>query len=149
MKISNYKATLKTSIICFATSSFSFSLIPFSNFKGSTGEIVRAYMVGALFWSGLLSGMALTLMLGYIRKKSDPKQRGKPGIICFFKNQMAKYCDVIMVAIFTLWLILCLVLGTRHMISMILMSMSAFSIYLHAILNGKNYAFACRKGVRK
>ena len=124
MKISNYKTTLKTSIICFAISSFSFSLIPFSNFKGSTGEIVRAYMVGALFWSGLISGMILTIMLGAVRNKSAPKQRGKPGILC-------------------------LVLGTRHMISMIFMSLSAFSICLHAILNGKNYTFASRKGVRK
>lgn len=149
MKISNYKTILKTNIICFAISSFSFSLIPFSNFKGSTGEMVRAYMVGVLFWSGLLSGIVLTLMLGFIRKKSDPKQRGKPGIISFFKNQKAKYCDLIMIAIIILWLILCLVLGTRHMISMICMSLSAFSLCLHAILNGKNYTFACRKGVRK
>lgn len=149
MKISNYKTTLKTSIICFAISSFSFSLIPFSNFKGSTGEIVRAYMVGALFWSGLISGMILTIMLGAVRNKSAPKQRGKPGILCFFNNQKAKYCDVIMIAIIILWLILCLVLGTRHMISMIFMSLSAFSICLHAILNGKNYTFASRKGVRK
>ena len=149
MKISNFKRSINISIICFAISSCSFTLIPFSNFKGSTGEIIRAYMVGTLFWSGLLSGIFLTVILGSVRNKSNPKQRGKPGIICFFKNQKAKYCDMIMIAIIILWIIFCLILGTRHFLSMLFMSMSVFSIYLHAILNGKNYAFACRKGVIK
>lgn len=149
MKISNFRRSLNISIICFAISSCSFTLIPFSNFKGSTGEVIRAYMVGALFWSGLLSGIILTIILGTVRNKSDPIKRGKPGIICFFRNQKAKYCDTIMIAIIILWIILCLILGTRHFLSMLFMSMSVFSIYLHAILNGKNYAFAYRKGVRK
>lgn len=149
VKVFNYKKTIVISIICFAISSFSFTLIPFSNFRGSKSEMLRAYMVGVFFWSGLLTGLVLTFLLSAVRKKAAPNERGRPGIISFFKNPKAKYCDIAMIMLIALWLILSLILGTRHMMSMMLMSLSVFSIYLHAILNGKNYKFACRKGVRK
>ena len=137
------------SIICFAVSAFSFSLIPFSDFRGNGIEQTIAYMIGGLFWLGLILGLVTTVILGNIRKKNSENKSTLPGIICFFKNKRAVQCDITMFVTLILVIISQKLLGIYHWISVILLSITLFSVYLHSILNGSNYAYAIQKGVKK
>lgn len=148
MKINKYRRIMLISILCFAVSSLSFFLIPFSNFRGSSIEQTMAYMVGGLFWLGLISGLIVTTILGHIRKKDSKKKNRLPGVLCFFKNKRAKQCDITMFIAFVLFTISQKLLGLYHWVSIILLSITLFSVYLHSILNGSNYAYAIQKGVK-
>lgn len=149
MKISKYRRIMLISILCFAVSSLSFFLIPFSNFRSSGIEQTMAYMVGGLFWLGLISGLIVTTILSHIRKKDSKKKNRLPGVLCFFKNKRAKQCDVTMFIALVLFIISQKLLGLYHWVSIILLSITLFSVYLHSILNGNNYAYAIQKGVKQ
>jgi 4-hydroxybenzoate polyprenyltransferase len=149
MKVRKYRRIMLISILCFAVSSLSFILIPFSNFRGNGVEQAMAYMVGVLFWLGLISGLVITAWLGRIRKKDSKKKNKLPGVLCFFKNKWAMQCDIAMIAAFVLFVIFQKFMGIYHWISIILLSITLFSVYLHSILNGNNYMYAIRKGVKR
>ena len=149
MKISKYRKIMFISIICFALSAFSFFLIPFSDFRGNGIEQTIAYMIGGLFWLGLISGLVMTSILGSIRKKNSKKKNTLPGVVCFFKNKRAMQCDITMFVALILFVISQKLLGIYHWVSIILLSITLFSVYLHSILNGSNYAYAIQKGVKK
>lgn len=148
MKISKYRRIMLVSVLCFAISSISFFLIPFSNFRGNGIEQTMVYMVGGLFWIGLVSGLIVTAILSHIRRKDSKKKNSLPGVLCFFKNKRAKQCDITMFVALVLFIISEKLVGLYHWVSIILLSITLFSLYLHSILNGNNYAYAIQKGVK-
>lgn len=147
MKRNKYKKIMLISVFCFTVSSLSFLLIPFSDFRGMGIKQTMAYMVGGLFWLGLILGLVITIILGNIRKRDSHKKHAIPGLLCFFKNKRAMQCDIVMFAALILFVISQKLLGIYHLASIILLSTTLFSVYLHSILNGNNYAYAIQKGV--
>ena len=149
MKVSKYRRMLLYSIFGFAVSAFSFMLIPLSDFRGSALQKTIAYMIGALFWLGLISGLIITIKLGQIRKNFSEKKYKLPGVMCFFKNKQAICCDVLMGASVILLVIFQKLFGTYHIASIVLLSLTVFLVYIHSIVNGNNFAYATQKGVKK
>ena len=137
------------SIFSFAISSFSFLLIPLSSFHGTKLQLIFAYAVGILFWSGLITGLIFTVLLGNKRKKAGFKGYTLPGIFNFFKNVKAKVFDVLMVFNVIMLLISSNLLGMYHNLSVLFLSLTCFSFYMHSIFNGNNYAYVNKKGVKE
>ena len=149
MKKSKYRGILLASICAFALSSASFLLIPFSRFSGTALQKTLAYLVGILFWSGLIAGLIMTAVLGKARKKARYKKYELPGVLCFFKNKKGKIFDIIMISASVLLLIIDLIGATVTLISMVILSAGVFSVYMHSVFNGNNYSFAVGKEVNK
>lgn len=149
MNISSYKKMFLNSLICFAVSSFSFLLIPLSDFRGTILQKLTAYVIGALFWIGFITGLIITMYIGNIRKKDCDKQYKLPGVLCFFKNEISVKCDISMIISVILLIIFQKLIGTYHIVSIILLSLTIFLIYIHSVFNGNNYAYMTKKGVKK
>lgn len=143
------KKYLFLSIFCFFISSFSFLFILISDFDGTKTERFFAYAVGGGFWSGLLTGLVLMFILGYKRKKVKFKKYKFPGILCFFGNKEAKICDIIILPSIILMIVFQRIFGVYHWLSIIFLSITLFSIYLHSVFNGNNYAYITQKGAKK
>ena len=145
----NHKLLIRLSELCFAVSSFSFLFIPKSNFNGDGSQKVLAYMVGILFWFGLFFGLLFLFILNIKRKQSRFKKYRLIGVFNFFKNKKAKNCDLAMCVSVVSFGISYHIFGLYHTMSLILLTLSTLSVYLHSILNGNNYAYAFRKGELK
>lgn len=149
MNINNYKKMFLSSLISLAISSFSFLLIPLSDFRGTIFQKLIAYTVGVLFWIGFIIGLIITVRLGSIRKKDSDKNYKLPGVLCFFKNKIAIKCDILMIISVILLIIFQKLLGTYCIVSVILLSFTMFAIYMHSVFNGNNYAYMMtQKGVK-
>lgn len=149
MKVNRCMNLILYSQIGFAISAFSFLLIPLSDFRGNSLQKTIAYLIGGLFWFGLAVGMIFTAILSRIRKSDSKKKHSIPGVLYFFKNKRAAQCDIAMIISLILLLIFQKLFGTYHMVSIILLSITLFTVYLHAVLNGSNYAYVMQKGVKK
>lgn len=130
----------------FTISSMSFLLIPFSNFNGTSVQRFFAYMVGIMFWFGLIIGLIITFILGEIRKKAKFQQYPLPGIMCFFKNKRGRILDIVMISSLTLFIFVKLFFANYSLIWIIMLTILTFSIFMHSILNGNNYLFTVQKG---
>lgn len=149
MSKKKYCSILLYSVISFLVSSLSFVLIPLSNFEGSKIQQAIAYMVGFIFWTGLIVGLILTYYLAKFRQKYNYKKYSLPGIFCFFKNKKSKVCDFLMVFSAITFFIIKTSFSNKIMVLSITLSLLVFSVYIHSVLNGNNYAFAVKKGVHQ
>lgn len=148
MNVNSYKKMFLNSLISFVISSFSFLLIPLSDFRGTIFQKLTSYAVGVLFWAGFIIGLIITVYLGSIRKKDSDKHYKLPGILCFFKNKIAVKCDISMIISVILLIIFQRLLGTHHIASVIILSFTIFTIYIHSVFNGNNYAYMTQRGVK-
>lgn len=148
LKKTKYKNALIASIGVFAMSSMSFLLIPISYFGGIKVQRFLAYMVGVLFWTGLIIGLIITFILGKVRKKANYQKYAMPGVICFFKNKKGKICDIVMIFSVALFIFIRLFFSNYILLWIIMLTISIFSTYMHSILNGNNYSFAVQKEVK-
>lgn len=149
MNIIRCRKKILLSTVCFGISACSFLFIPLSDFNGTKAQLYFAYLVGILFWLGLILGLLITFRLGNKRKKIGFKMYKFPGVLCFFKNKKSKVCDMIMLISFIILIILQRVFGIYYWISIIFLSITLFLVYLHSILNGNNYAYIIQRGVKK
>ncbi len=149
MNIDSYKKMFLNSIISFSVSSFSFLLVPFSDFRGTNFQKISAYIVSILFWAGFIIGLFVTVRLGRIRKKNFNENRKFPGVIYFFRNKISIKCDIAMIISFILLIIFQKILGAYHIISIVFLSFTIFTVYMHSVFNGNNYLYMTKKGVKK
>ncbi len=149
LKIKSFNSYIIISIFSFAISSFSFLLIPLSSFHGTKLQLIFAYAVGTLFWSGLILGLIFIVLLSNQRKKDGFKKYKLLGIFNFFKNAKAKVFDVLMIFNVIMLIISSRLLGMHHNLSVIFLSLTCFSFYMHSIFNGNNYAYVNKKGVKE
>lgn len=147
MKRTSPKTFIRISEMCFAVSSSSFLFIPISNFNGNNPQQFIAYLVGILFWGGLIAGVFCMIILDSKRRKAKFRKSQCPGVLRFFKNKKAKKCDVCMIVSILVFMLSEKLLGLYHTLSLVLLALTVLSIYLHSILNGNNYAYAFQKGV--
>ena len=149
MKRDNYRKHLKLSVFCFAVSACSVLLIRVSSFGEDPVLKALAYLVGILFWGGLISGLIITARLSRSRPAGFSPSDKRPGVLRFFSSKEAKICDTVFIVFVILFLISRTIAGFDHPITLILLCAALFSGYLHSILNGKNYAYAAQRGVQK
>ncbi len=143
-----YNRALVSSMVSFTISSMSFLLIPISNFDGTSVQRFLAYMVGIMFWFGLLIGLIINFILGKIRKNVTVNQYPIPGIFCFFKNQKGKFFDILMLSSLALLTVCKLMFADYSWIWIVMLTILVFSFFMHSVFNGNNYLFAVQKGVK-
>ncbi len=149
MSKNKYYRILLYSVISFLVSSLSFVLIPLSSFEGSKLQKALAYMVGFIFWIGLIVGLILTHYLSKIRQKHDYRKYFLPGILCFFRNKKSRFVDILMIILAIAFIIVKTSFSSEILVLSITLSLLVFSVYIHSVLNGNNYAFAVKKGVHR
>lgn len=149
MSKNKYCNVLLYSVISFLISALSFILIPFSNFEGSKIQKALAYTVGFIFWIGLIVGLILTHYLGKKRQKHHYREHYLPGIFCFFKNKKSRACDILMIISAIAYIVVKTSFPDKIFVMSISLSLLVFSVYIHSVLNGNNYAFAVKKGVHQ
>ena len=149
MSKNRYCGILLYSVISFLISALSFILIPFSNFEGTKLQKALAYMVGFIFWIGLIVGLILTHYLGKIREKHNYRKYFLQGILCFFKNKKSRFIDFLMIVSAIAFIIVKTLFSNEILVLSITLSLLVFSVYIHSVLNGNNYAFAVKKGVHQ
>lgn len=149
MSSTKYRNMLLYSIISFLISSLSFLMIPFSRFEGTLKQKVLAYLVGLFFWTGLIIGMIITFYLGKTRQKYNNKEHSLPGLFCFFKNKKSQIWDIIMLVSAFAFFIIKTAFANWTLAWSAALSLLTFSVYIHSVLNGNNYAFAVKKGVHQ
>lgn len=145
VKPAAYHKCIRRSIAYYACSAASFLLIPISDFRGEGLERILAYLVGVLFWLGLLLGLVLTHRLSRIRKAAQYKAYQRPGLLCFFRNRRAVVGDIALLVSLLCLIVLQKLLGASHTASVALLSVTCFNVYLHAVFNGNNYAYAVQR----
>ena len=149
MSKNKYYRILLYSVISFLISSLSFVLIPLSSFEGSKLQKALAYMVGVLFWTGLIVGLILTHYLSKIRQEHNYRKYLLPGIFCFFKNKKSRVCDILLIISAIAFIVVKVSFSNKILTLSIILSLLVFFIYIHSVLNGNNYAFAVKKGVHQ
>lgn len=70
-------------------------------------------------------------------------------ILCFFKNKKSKYIDILMIISAIAFIIVKTSFSSEILVLSITLSLLVFSVYIHSVLNGNNYAFAVKKGVHQ
>ena len=113
--------------------------MPFVEYTVSTMNTVFSVIIGVAFWAGLLGGIICDLLLSKKRKAASA-QGGRPGIITFFSNRLAKIADIAAAISFAASVAV-LVSGTTAAAGAIALGMFVFSFAMHCVLNGKNYHY--------
>ena len=104
------------------------------------------YIVGAIFWLGLILTYVLTGIASYNRKKAVEIGYGEDfihriGVISFFKNREAKVTDIVMAGNILFVLFELLSGFDKDVIILTSIFFTIFSVHMHCILNGKNYHY--------
>lgn len=147
MKTANAKNLFYTSVISIGLSALSLSFIPFGSFAGSDFQRIIAYIIGIVFWLGIIVGYCLFIIVARTRKKSK-KQKLLPkteniriGVLSFFKTFPGMIADIVC-AISVVALIITVVFGNSSTwIVYVLVSVLIFSIQMHGIFNGINFVY--------
>lgn len=141
MKDSIIKRTELFSFISFFVSSLSFAFFDCIDYQGVGISLVLGYILPALFWIGIIIGVAFQIVISTKLKIT----RKKHGVISFFKNKVAVVVDII--AILSLIIsIFIIVLDANHKIAFIIFSIFIFSFEMHCITNGKNFIYLINEG---
>ena len=133
---------IKRAVIALFVSSFSLILSFFGDLNGSIFNVIIGYMVGVLFWGGLIAGYVMLSMLRkrrneYSLKDSDfsnlVKRNKGISVLKFASNKQAFYFDVSMGISFILALIFLFVPGIGQGIFVVLFAIFLFSLHMHCL----------------
>ena len=112
-----------------------------------------SFIGGLLFFLFLLLGYVMFYRFSQARKQNSnhtAKQNGKPGIIVFFSQPLAKKVDIVMIISFVISLVMLIVGQVNNaihgnfffnLISVLSSVVFIFTVQMHAILNGVNYRY--------
>jgi hypothetical protein len=142
-KKARFKRLFLMSLCLYWLIPLAFFLMIFADFNASGFRRGLAYGVGALFWTGVLSGTVVLAIMNRTRKH-DRKSRsidGLPGILSFFKTRQGKLTDKIFIPFAVLSLITALVDRVPQQLRFFIWSVTLFLLVAHSALNGKNYIY--------
>lgn len=134
-------SVLSAAAICF---------IPLTNINGTQAERIAAYLIGALFWIGIVAEQISLWLMNLMRKSLERKLRRKNmptfrddriGLIAFFRNNEARIVDVVL---FTFVIATALLSILRIQAEWAVIACVGFTFLLfnlHCFLNGKNYKY--------
>lgn len=137
------RVMLWTSVAGFLVMSLSFLLIPVE---------VLGYLPGALFWGGMICGIALQVLLDRRRRKSGTGRRRRNekriGFLSVGSNKEALVADCVFAGsiVFTVLAFVC----TQGMgyVCYCAIGLMLFSFCMHCVLNGRNYHYFCKSQQR-
>ncbi len=141
----------KAAVIAYSISSASILLLPFS---GNDGEGLSAmgYIIGILFWAGLLAGVGCwsAAYMGCRQKKGMQTaiNTEKTGMICFFQNRQAVIADIVLI-VSVAAMIGSMVISFGMWLNLITMFLLLYSFHLHYLFNGRLYKFLFKKRRRR
>ena len=121
----------------FLLSALTPALIPFAVDKN--GDLTQiGYAAGALFWLGLLLGIAAYLFLA---RKAKPltEQAGKrklPSVICFFSNTPAIAADAVMIVSIAATIYCALHIEVNDFLAITALVFALAGVYAHFLFNG-------------
>lgn len=121
-----------------------------SQISREKGNDIPVYIVGGVFWAGLLFTYIFTFAAAMCRKQDLAADRrglntGRPGFLCFFQNLEAKVMDIVMI-VSILALVAGIVLDVHNSVFVLgTIFLTIFSVHMHGILNGKNYRYIKEK----
>ena len=130
------------SAISFLVSSATILLMPYGSFEPD-GNILLAYILAGLFWLFLILGFVFLLVLNNRRKKDILNARiDGIGLFRFFRNKPAIVFDLLLFAGIVTLIVSLLVLRTLPSeITLAGTFTTVFSLEMHSLFNGKNYAW--------
>lgn len=144
---------LLISILCFLVMSLSFLIMPLVGSSASNDREFKDWLPGLLFWSFLLTGVILQIVLAnhrrqYLlrlrRSRGREWQGGLPGIISFCKNGLGVIVDVAMLLGMIGFIISIISTHAVGYSCYVFLTILVFSFCLHCIFNGKNYQYIRR-----
>lgn len=132
---------LAFSIIGYLFMSISFVLMPMNGV---------GIIPGALFWGGLLVGVALQIALEIRRRKFFAKcnanykrmQKSRNGLLSFRSSQVAAIADYVMIAGFIATILAFVLTKGTGVICFTFIAITLFAFCLHCILNGRIYFYS-------
>jgi hypothetical protein len=142
-EIRKLKTWFSISIGCIGLSSASLLMIPFADFRGSPPQKAIGYVIGTVFWAGIIAGYIIFWLLSRSRKQIPSNGRcTKPriGIISFFRTFTGMIADVIC-GLSLIGLVIAIAVAGDHAgwFTFLLIAVFIFSLQMHSILNGENY----------
>lgn len=131
-------------MIFLAIISLSILIMPFGT-KYAEYTMSITYISGALFWIGLIGTIIMAGFITCLRRKSNSFQKMYPnlkklGIIHFFQNIPAFFCDTLMI-LSAIGFVLMLIWFEKTPYPFIFLSLLIFSFGMHCMLNGSNYIY--------
>lgn len=126
----------------FAVSALSPMLIPFA-LNGDGNLNGAGYAAGAMFWLGLITGIAgyILLYLKYRKRGTKKAKRRLPSPLCFFSNRPAQVMDVVLI-VGLIGTIYCTVNVTvNQILAVVFLLLALAGIYAHFLLNGDVYQY--------
>lgn len=99
-------------------------------------------IVGVVFWLGiLLAGIFSTVASKYRKEAVGRKKKERIGLVSFFSNKEAKVADVLMIVSILILLIAIFSKNVSDTLAMLSIFMTMTTIYIHGVLNGRNYKY--------
>ncbi len=97
-----------------------------------------AIVAGVLFWGGLLSAIAFTLLLN--KTVTNKSKDRKISLLVFFSNKISTVIDIIMI-VSAIAFVIILFINNMSSVATTIFCIFIFSFEMHCIFNGKNYKY--------
>lgn len=127
------------SCLCFLMISISVLLLPLAGEGENNLQIYIGYVIGILFWLGLIVGTATYIKL-YVQNKEFIKEKAgeknKPSFINFFRNKYAAAADTVLCISFVVMVLGNVFIEFPTSVDVIMLCLFITSVYLHFLLNG-------------
>ena len=135
---------LGLSLLCYFAMSLTFLFMPLEK---------DTFVSGIVFWTGLVGGSVMQIMLNAQRKDFFRKnnisykntKKSRAGIARFFTNRPAKIADVSFCVSLMATVIALIATKGYGYLCYVFISLTVFSFVLHCIFNGKNFDFVLNK----
>lgn len=124
-------------------SAVSVLLLPVSRTK--TQELnVAGYLLGVLFWTGLIGGIVIYQMLFRRMQDRFPKEAAaakRPSFACFFMGKPGKIADGLLIFAIAGNMICLIQEKANRTVELMFVFLCIVSVYLHVLVNGRIFQY--------
>ena len=140
---------------CYALMSLAILLLPFVNSGGTAGQDILQYVIGILFWAGLLAGSVFYIFLyrKYKNRIVTELPDGRvPAFLRFFSSPAAAATDLALILGIGGMVYCSLAEKPAEGLELASMFLLVTSLYLHFLVNGKIFRYISqskKRGVKE
>lgn len=143
-QVKKLKIWFYISITLLGISSSAILLVMFADFNGNQMQKAMGYLVGIIFWVGIIAGYTVFWKLNRELKKIlkqhyRRKRKSRIGLITFFSSLHGMIADIICGICFLVLTVLLITKNNAEWLTIIFISLFAFSLQMHCLLNGENF----------
>jgi len=131
------------SIISFFLSSMTIWFMPYVSFEGEEWQRTLGFVLGGVFWLGLIMGLLLQLPISK-KRKADKKYTAKCSFA--FSNRPAVFFDALLIASAAIAGIAFIMPSMPQLLSFGAVFGLVFSLEMHVLFNGRNYKYLKKAG---